>query len=112
MRTIDIHAHLMPQALWHAAASGRDWYGTRFEPGDGLGEVQPFDGRRCRPLDERSDQRLRHPRAVGNARRFSSRDDVETLFGDRFGHQPDDLAPFRHEGDDFPAVDVDGARPS
>jgi aminocarboxymuconate-semialdehyde decarboxylase len=37
MRTIDIHAHLMPQCLWQTVAAGRDWYGTRFEPGEGLG---------------------------------------------------------------------------
>src|SRR5262245_18677003 len=37
MRTIDIHAHLMPQCLWRAVDAGRDWYGTRYEPGDGLG---------------------------------------------------------------------------
>jgi aminocarboxymuconate-semialdehyde decarboxylase len=39
MRTIDIHAHLIPQSLWHTVASGREWYGTRFEPGDGLGST-------------------------------------------------------------------------
>ena len=37
MRSIDIHAHLMPQCLWQTVATGRDWYGTRYEPGDGLG---------------------------------------------------------------------------
>ena len=37
MRTIDIHAHLVPQSLWRAAEAGRDWYGFRHEPGDGLG---------------------------------------------------------------------------
>lgn len=37
MRAIDIHAHLMPQCLWRTVAAGRDWYGTRYEPGDGLG---------------------------------------------------------------------------
>jgi len=37
MRTVDIHAHLMPQCLWRAVDAGRDWYGTRFEPGEGLG---------------------------------------------------------------------------
>ena len=37
MRTIDIHAHLVPQAVWQAAAAGREWYGYRHEPGEGLG---------------------------------------------------------------------------
>jgi aminocarboxymuconate-semialdehyde decarboxylase len=37
MRSIDIHAHLMPQCLWRAFEEGRDWYGIRHEPGDGLG---------------------------------------------------------------------------
>src|SRR5207249_3054639 len=37
MPSIDIHAHLMPQCLWRTVATGSDWYGTRYEPGDGLG---------------------------------------------------------------------------
>src|SRR6266542_1727322 len=37
MRSIDIHAHLVPQAVWQAAAAGTDWYGYRHEPGEGLG---------------------------------------------------------------------------
>jgi aminocarboxymuconate-semialdehyde decarboxylase len=39
MRSIDIHAHLMPQSLWKAVDAGRDWYGFRHEPGRGLGAV-------------------------------------------------------------------------
>ena len=39
MRTIDIHAHLVPRSLWQAAEARRDWYGFRHEPGDGLGTV-------------------------------------------------------------------------
>jgi aminocarboxymuconate-semialdehyde decarboxylase len=39
MRTIDIHAHLVPTSLWQAAAAGREWYGFRHEPGDGLGTM-------------------------------------------------------------------------
>ena len=27
MRTIDIHANLVPQSLWSAADAGREWYG-------------------------------------------------------------------------------------
>ena len=47
MRSIDVHAHLMPQSLWRTVASGRDWYGTRFEPGDGLGATVT-NGKRSR----------------------------------------------------------------
>ena len=39
MRTIDIHAHLVPTALWQAADAGREWYGFRHERGDGIGTV-------------------------------------------------------------------------
>jgi aminocarboxymuconate-semialdehyde decarboxylase len=37
MRTIDIHAHLVPTSLWQAAEARREWYGFRHEPGEGLG---------------------------------------------------------------------------
>jgi aminocarboxymuconate-semialdehyde decarboxylase len=37
MKTIDIHAHLVPQSLWRAAEAGTPWYGFRHEPGEGLG---------------------------------------------------------------------------
>ena len=37
MRTIDIHAHAVPRSLWRAAEAGREWYGYRHEPGEGLG---------------------------------------------------------------------------
>jgi aminocarboxymuconate-semialdehyde decarboxylase len=39
MRSIDIHAHLVPRSLWRAAEAGREWHGFRHEPGDGLGTV-------------------------------------------------------------------------
>ncbi len=39
MKTIDIHAHLVPRSLWQAADAHRDWYGFRHEPGDGIGIV-------------------------------------------------------------------------
>lgn len=45
MRTIDIHAHLVPSSLWRAAAAGREWYGYRHEPGEGLGTFMG-DGKR------------------------------------------------------------------
>src|SRR5437867_10249125 len=39
MKSIDIHAHLVPRALWRAADAAREWYGFRHEPGEGLGTV-------------------------------------------------------------------------
>ncbi len=45
MRTIDIHAHLVPRSLWQAADARRDWHGFRHEPGDGVGTVVG-DGKR------------------------------------------------------------------
>jgi aminocarboxymuconate-semialdehyde decarboxylase len=39
MKTIDIHAHLVPRSLWQAAEAHRDWHGFRHEPGDGIGTV-------------------------------------------------------------------------
>jgi aminocarboxymuconate-semialdehyde decarboxylase len=39
MRSIDIHAHLMPQSLWKAVDAGQAWHGFRLEPGHGLGAV-------------------------------------------------------------------------
>ena len=46
MRSIDIHAHLVPQSLWQAAAAGREWYGFRHEPGEGLGTFLGTNGKR------------------------------------------------------------------
>jgi len=37
MRTIDIHAHLVPRSLWRAVEARQDWHGFRHEPGAGLG---------------------------------------------------------------------------
>src|SRR6266571_1600281 len=37
MKSIDIHAHLVPKSLWQAAEAKRDWYRFRHEPGEGLG---------------------------------------------------------------------------
>jgi len=37
MRTIDIHAHLMPQCFWKTVDAGEAWYGARFEAGDPIG---------------------------------------------------------------------------
>ena len=35
MRTIDIHAHVVPRSLWNAAAAGTQWHGYRYEAGGG-----------------------------------------------------------------------------
>ena len=39
MRTIDIHAHLMPQCAWRAFDAGQEWHGFRYEAGQGLGST-------------------------------------------------------------------------
>jgi len=39
MKTIDIHAHVVPQALWKAADARTEWYGFRHEAGGGLGTM-------------------------------------------------------------------------
>jgi aminocarboxymuconate-semialdehyde decarboxylase len=45
MRSIDIHAHLMPQCLWQTVMAGKEWYGMRYEAGEGAG-VLVSQGRR------------------------------------------------------------------
>lgn len=37
MRTIDVHAHVVPGGAWRAADAGREWHGYRHEPGEGHG---------------------------------------------------------------------------
>jgi aminocarboxymuconate-semialdehyde decarboxylase len=37
MRSIDMHAHLMPQCLWQTVSAGKEWYGMRYEAGEGAG---------------------------------------------------------------------------
>ena len=39
MRSIDIHAHVVPRSLWNAVEAKTEWYGFRHEPGDGLGTI-------------------------------------------------------------------------
>ena len=39
MRTIDIHAHLVPRSLWNAVEKKSEWHGYRHEPGEGLGTL-------------------------------------------------------------------------
>ena len=45
MKSIDIHAHILPKGLWRALEEKRDWHGYRHEPGEGLGSFVG-DGRR------------------------------------------------------------------
>ena len=46
MRTIDIHAHVVPRAVWQAAEAGREWYGFRHQGGEGLGVFLGGNGKR------------------------------------------------------------------
>lgn len=39
MRSIDIHAHIVPGSLWKAADAKTEWHGFRHEPGEGLGTI-------------------------------------------------------------------------
>jgi aminocarboxymuconate-semialdehyde decarboxylase len=39
MKTIDIHAHLVPRSLWNCIDAGTPWHGFHHEAGDGLGTV-------------------------------------------------------------------------
>jgi aminocarboxymuconate-semialdehyde decarboxylase len=46
MKTIDIHAHVVPRSAWQAADAKREWYGYRYEPGDGVGAFVSGHGKR------------------------------------------------------------------
>ena len=39
MKTIDIHAHIVPDSLWQAIDAKREWHGFRHEAGEGLGTM-------------------------------------------------------------------------
>ena len=39
MKTIDIHAHIVPDSLWRAIDANREWHGFRHEAGEGMGTV-------------------------------------------------------------------------
>lgn len=39
MRTIDVHAHIVPRSLWKAIEEKKEWFGYHHEPGSGLGTV-------------------------------------------------------------------------
>jgi aminocarboxymuconate-semialdehyde decarboxylase len=46
MKSIDIHAHMVPRGLWAAAESSEEWHSFTHEPGEGLGIVVGSDGKR------------------------------------------------------------------
>ncbi len=46
MRSIDVHAHVVPGGVWQAAEAGREWYGFRHQGGDGLGVFLGGNGKR------------------------------------------------------------------
>jgi aminocarboxymuconate-semialdehyde decarboxylase len=46
MKSIDIHAHVVPRGLWQAAEAKTSWHGFRHEPGDGLGSFLGGHGKR------------------------------------------------------------------
>lgn len=39
MKTIDIHAHIIPDSLWRAVDAKKDWHGFSHEAGEGLGTM-------------------------------------------------------------------------
>ena len=39
MRSIDIHAHVVPDSLWKAIDAKKEWHGFKHEPGEGLGSM-------------------------------------------------------------------------
>jgi aminocarboxymuconate-semialdehyde decarboxylase len=39
MKSIDIHAHIVPDSLWRAVEAKKEWHGFRHEPGEGLGAM-------------------------------------------------------------------------
>ncbi len=39
MKTIDIHAHIVPDSLWRAIDAKKDWHGFSHEAGEGLGTM-------------------------------------------------------------------------
>jgi aminocarboxymuconate-semialdehyde decarboxylase len=39
MKSIDIHAHIVPESLWKAVEAKKEWHGFRHEPDDGFGTM-------------------------------------------------------------------------
>lgn len=46
MKTIDIHAHIVPDSLWRAVAARQNWHGYSHEAGEGLGTMIGCGGAR------------------------------------------------------------------
>jgi aminocarboxymuconate-semialdehyde decarboxylase len=58
VKSIDVHAHLVPRSAWRAAEAGREWHGFRHEPGEGVGSFVgngkriPFSSQKVRLTPE------------------------------------------------------------
>jgi len=39
LKTIDIHAHIVPDSMWRAIEEKKDWHGFKHEPGEGFGTM-------------------------------------------------------------------------
>jgi len=39
LKTIDIHAHIVPDSMWRAIEAKQDWHGFHHEPGEGSGTM-------------------------------------------------------------------------
>jgi aminocarboxymuconate-semialdehyde decarboxylase len=58
VKSIDVHAHLVPRSAWRAAEAGREWHGFRHEPGEGVGSFMgngkriPFSSQKVRLTPE------------------------------------------------------------
>lgn len=39
MKTIDIHAHIVPDSMWRAIEAKQDWHGFQHESGEGFGSM-------------------------------------------------------------------------
>src|SRR5256885_15292860 len=109
MRTIDVHAHLVPRSLWRAADAGKDWFGFRHEPGEGVGTMVG-DGKRTHFASPKvrfaPEERLRDMDAQGVDVQVLS---IHTPF---FGYHLDSgqgRAPARARHDAIPAVGPQGA---
>ena len=50
MRTIDIHAHFMPQSMWQTLESGHNWYDVSYQEQNGAGFTVNHSGRDKVPL--------------------------------------------------------------
>src|SRR3970040_1050185 len=39
MKTIDIHAHIIPDSMWRAIETKQEWHGFKHEPGENFGTM-------------------------------------------------------------------------